>query len=74
VTRRDPGPVNVAAQKARTQGPLVRSDAVLRIDWQPGTDLLRGTCHCGAVGEAQDPVRMWDWLLAHHRHASGLGP
>jgi hypothetical protein len=66
--------VNVAAQKARAEGSLGRSEAVLRIDWQPGTDVLRGTCYCGAVGEAQDPVRMWEWLLAHHRHAAGLDP
>ncbi len=52
----------------RARGPT------LRIDWRPGTDLLRGTCHCGAVGEAEDPVLMWEWLLAHPRHTSGLAP
>jgi hypothetical protein len=41
---------------------------VNRITWLPGTDLLVGTCHCGAVAEADDPVRMWAWLLAHPEH------
>ncbi len=41
---------------------------VNRIIWLPGTDRLLGTCHCGAVGEADDPVAMWDWLLAHPEH------
>jgi hypothetical protein len=36
-----------------------------RIEWKPGTDVLVGTCHCGAVHEAEDPVELWDWLLAH---------
>ncbi|MGW3198589.1 hypothetical protein ACWDBD_29200 [Streptomyces sp. NPDC001118] len=36
-----------------------------RIDWQPGTDLLHGTCRCGAHHTADDPVEMWAWLLAH---------
>jgi hypothetical protein len=41
---------------------------VNRITWLPGTDLLVGTCHCGAKTEADDPVHMWDWLLAHPDH------
>ncbi len=36
-----------------------------RIDWEPGSDLLRGTCHCGARHTCDDPVAMWTWLLAH---------
>ena len=40
------------------------------VDWVPGTDLLRGTCHCGASGPAGDPVRMWAWLLSHPRHGT----
>ncbi len=31
-------------------------NAVYRVDWVPGTDRLRGTCHCGATGEAEDPA------------------
>ena len=45
--------------------------AVLRVDWLPGSDRLRGRCHCGAETEAEDPVEMWEWLLAHPDHPSG---
>ncbi|MDX3314411.1 hypothetical protein ACWGH3_27495 [Streptomyces sp. NPDC054884] len=38
---------------------------VYRVDWLPGTDILHGTCHCGAEHTAQDPVVMWEWMLAH---------
>ncbi|MFE2067066.1 hypothetical protein ACFXDH_32605 [Streptomyces sp. NPDC059467] len=38
---------------------------VYRIDWLPGTDVLHGTCHCGAEHTAQDPVEMWEWMLGH---------
>ncbi|MFJ2813061.1 hypothetical protein [Streptomyces sp. NPDC087294] len=38
---------------------------VYRVDWLPGTDVLHGTCHCGARHTDQDPVRMWEWMLAH---------
>ncbi|MDH6515276.1 hypothetical protein M2164_001753 [Streptomyces sp. SAI-208] len=38
---------------------------VYRIDWLPGTDTLRGTCHCGREHTSQDPVEMWEWMLAH---------
>ncbi|MFF4394750.1 hypothetical protein [Streptomyces sp. NPDC001480] len=38
---------------------------VYRIDWLPGTDVLHGTCHCGAEHTAQDPVAMWEWMLGH---------
>lgn len=31
----------------------MRSDAVLRVHWVPGTDHLLGTCHCGAQHRAQ---------------------
>jgi hypothetical protein len=41
---------------------------VYRIEWVPGSDRLRGTCHCGATVEADDPVAMWEWLLAHPAH------
>jgi hypothetical protein len=48
---------------------------VLRVDWLPGSDRLRGVCHCGAESEAEDPVAMWEWLLAHPDHpAGGAGP
>ncbi|MER7837793.1 hypothetical protein ABTY98_18285 [Streptomyces sp. NPDC096040] len=38
---------------------------IYRIDWLPGTDVLHGTCHCGAEHTAQDPVEMWEWMLGH---------
>lgn len=44
-----------------------RTGEVYRVDWLPGTDLLHGTCHCGCEHTAQDPVEMWEWMLAHPR-------
>ncbi|MDG4830737.1 hypothetical protein O7627_15690 [Solwaraspora sp. WMMD1047] len=38
-----------------------------RIQWVPGTDTLRGVCHCGAERTAEEPVELWEWLLAHPR-------
>ena len=38
---------------------------VLRVEWVPGSDRLRGTCHCGAVHVADGPIEVWEWLLAH---------
>ncbi|WP_199844276.1 hypothetical protein [Streptomyces sp. RTd22] len=38
---------------------------VYRIDWLPGTDVLHGVCHCGAERSAEDPVELWQWMLAH---------
>ncbi len=52
---------------------MLKSSNVLRIVWVPGTDRLRGVCHCGASHEDDDPTAMWDWLLAHpegHRSES----
>jgi hypothetical protein len=43
---------------------------VLQVDWVPGSDLLRGRCHCGAEKVADDPVVIWRWLLAHPEHPS----
>jgi hypothetical protein len=47
---------------------MLAGDTVNRITWRPGTDRLLGTCHCGAMDEAEDPVAMWEWLLAHPKH------
>jgi hypothetical protein len=47
--------------------------SVLRISWVPGTDVLVGTCTCAARYECQDPVEMWDWLLAHPDHPDRPG-
>jgi hypothetical protein len=38
---------------------------IFRIDWVLGTDVLKGVCFCGATREAEDPVELWEWLLAH---------
>ncbi|GAB3804934.1 hypothetical protein [Micromonospora zhanjiangensis] len=46
---------------------VLTGDRVYRIQWIPGTDTLRGTCHCGAERVAEEPVELWDWLLAHPR-------
>ncbi|MEU9478264.1 hypothetical protein [Streptomyces sp. NPDC048191] len=46
---------------------------VYRVDWLPGTDVLRGTCHCGAEHTAGDPVSMWEWMLAHPAGHDGEG-
>jgi hypothetical protein len=52
---------------------LPAGERVLRVDWLPGSDRLRGLCHCGAEAEAEDPTAMWEWLLAHPDHPAG-GP
>ena len=44
---------------------MLRGANVLRVVWLPGTDKLRGICHCGASHEADDPAVLWEWLLAH---------
>ncbi|MGC9495602.1 hypothetical protein [Streptomyces sp. WG7] len=52
-----------------------RTGEVYRVDWLPGTDVLHGTCHCGAEHTAEDPVAMWDWMLAHPQgHPQGPPP
>lgn len=38
---------------------------IYRIDWLPGTDILHGTCHCEREHTTQDPIEMWEWMLAH---------
>jgi hypothetical protein len=42
--------------------------AVYRVVWIPGSDHLLGVCHCGAERDAEDPVQVWQWLLAHPDH------
>jgi hypothetical protein len=41
---------------------------VYRVRWMPGSDELVGRCHCGAETRAEDPVLMWQWLIAHPDH------
>ncbi|MEV6845711.1 hypothetical protein [Actinoplanes sp. NPDC051411] len=38
---------------------------VYRVHWVLGTDRLRGVCFCGAEQISDDPIELWDWLLAH---------
>ena len=52
---------------------VLAGERVLRVNWLPGSDRLRGLCHCGAEAEAEDPAAMWAWLLAHPDHPAG-GP
>lgn len=47
-------------------------ERVYRIHWLPGTDTLRGICHCAAERLAEDPVELWEWLLAHPRGHQGV--
>jgi len=48
---------------------------LIRVRWLPGSDRLVGTCHCGAETVAEDPVSLWEWLLAHPNHpASAAEP
>ncbi|QFZ19764.1 hypothetical protein [Saccharothrix syringae] len=47
---------------------------VVRVDWVPGSDRLRGRCHCGAETEADDPVLLWAWLVAHPDHRPAAPP
>lgn len=44
---------------------MLTGDRVYRIHWVLGTDRLRAVCHCAAEREFDDPVALWDWLLAH---------
>ena len=56
-------PLRVAAGDGWASG--TPTAEVYRIDWLPGTDARHGTCHCGAEHTAEDPVLMWEWMLAH---------
>ncbi|MFC5952101.1 hypothetical protein ACFQH9_27935 [Pseudonocardia lutea] len=45
--------------------PVLSGDRVYRIHWVLGTDRLRAVCHCGSERIFDDPVELWEWLLAH---------
>lgn len=57
----------------RLSGAATGRPNVQRVSWLPGSDRLSGRCFCGAESEAEDPVQMWEWLLAHPDHPKG-GP
>ncbi len=44
---------------------MLTGRSVYRIVWQLNTDVLVGYCWCGQSHEAQEPIALWDWLLAH---------
>ena len=45
--------------------PVLTGPRVYRIHWVLGTDRLRAVCHCGAERLFEEPVELWQWLLAH---------
>jgi hypothetical protein len=49
----------------RMRTAMLTGDRVYRVHWRLGTDLLVGVCHCGAEHESEDPIELWEWLLAH---------
>jgi hypothetical protein len=49
---------------------VLPGERVQRVSWLPGSDRLRGRCHCGAETEAEDPTLVWEWLQAHPDHPS----
>jgi hypothetical protein len=54
---------------------MLTGDRVYRIHWRLGTDRLVGVCHCGAEHESEDPIALWEWLLAHpDGHSAGPAP
>ncbi|MEG3636388.1 hypothetical protein [Micromonospora palythoicola] len=56
---------------------MLTGDRIYRIHWMPGTDTLRGICHCGAERVAEEPVELWEWLLAHpygHQSPEAVAP
>ncbi|MEV0052620.1 hypothetical protein AB0I53_17380 [Saccharopolyspora sp. NPDC050389] len=55
---------------------MLSGDRVYRIHWVLGTDRLRAVCHCSAEREFEDPVQLWEWLLAHPagHHPAEPGP
>jgi hypothetical protein len=52
---------------------MLSGRGVMRVVWLPGSDLLQGTCHCGATHVAEGPIEVWDWLLGHPAGHSPAG-
>ncbi|MFD5648708.1 hypothetical protein [Streptomyces sp. NPDC127039] len=61
------------------QAPAVPTgEKLYRVHWALGTDRMRAVCPCGAEQLFDDPVVLWDWLLAHPEghhpaHSGGRG-
>lgn len=45
--------------------PMLRGNRVYRIHWVLDTDRLLAVCFCGAERIFEDPIELWEWLLAH---------
>lgn len=54
--------------------PVLTGSRVYRIHWVLGTDRLRAVCHCGAERTFDEPVELWEWLLAHPDGHTAAGP
>jgi hypothetical protein len=44
---------------------MLAGDRVYRVVSRLGTDLLVGHCWCGATHDGEDPIELWEWLIAH---------
>lgn len=44
---------------------MLRGDSIVRVHWVLDTDQLRAVCHCGATRLFEDPIVLWEWVLAH---------
>ena len=51
---------------------MLHGRQVYRVVWKLETDVLVGYCWCGEPHESDDPIELWEWLLAHPEgHPSG---
>ncbi|MCW2845126.1 MAG: hypothetical protein JWN22_3042 [Nocardioides sp.] len=44
---------------------MLSGRSVYRVVWKLNTDVLVGYCWCGETHESEDPIELWEWLLAH---------
>lgn len=44
---------------------MLRGGSIVRVHWMLDTDQLRAVCHCGATRLFEDPIVLWEWVLAH---------
>ena len=53
--------------RADLPGPerMLPGRTVYRVVWKLNTDVLVGYCWCGEPHESEDPIELWEWLLAH---------